>query len=139
MRATFVDTGAWLALVLRNDPLHSRASTYYRKLEQEREPLIASDYVLTETYTYLRFAGGARLAEEARAVFREAEDANLLRVEWVDKIVADEAWELFINYHGGNLSFTDCTSVIICHKLSIETIFAFDSNFKGIAGIEVIP
>jgi predicted nucleic acid-binding protein len=59
----FVDTGAWFASAVRNDPDHAAAM---RWLGQNREPLITTDYVLAETATLIRMrdktARGHRLA-----------------------------------------------------------------------------
>jgi uncharacterized protein len=42
----FVDTGAWFAVAVRNDPDHEAAM---RWLRANREPLVTTDYVLAET------------------------------------------------------------------------------------------
>ena len=42
----FVDTGAWFAVAVRNDPDHAVAM---RWLARNREPLVTTDYVLAET------------------------------------------------------------------------------------------
>jgi uncharacterized protein len=47
----FVDTGAWFALAVRNDPDHAAAMAW---LERNREPLITTDNILTETATLVR-------------------------------------------------------------------------------------
>ena len=44
----FVDTGAWFALAVRNDPDHVAAMAW---LERNREPLVTTDYILAETAT----------------------------------------------------------------------------------------
>jgi len=41
----FVDTGAWFAVAVRNDPDHEAAMTW---LERNREPLMTTDYVMSE-------------------------------------------------------------------------------------------
>ena len=47
----FVDTGAWFAVAVKNDPDHSAAM---RWLSANREPLVTTDYVLAETATLIR-------------------------------------------------------------------------------------
>ena len=42
----FVDTGAWFAMAVGNDPDHEAAMSWLRR---NREPLITTDYVLAET------------------------------------------------------------------------------------------
>jgi predicted nucleic acid-binding protein len=59
----FVDTGAWFAVAVRNDPDHEAAMRWLRR---NREPLITTDYVLAEIATLIRMrdktARGHRLA-----------------------------------------------------------------------------
>jgi predicted nucleic acid-binding protein len=55
----FVDTGAWFAAFVPNDPHHDAAR---RWLDGNSEPLVTSDYVLDEVLTLLRVRG-----EQARA------------------------------------------------------------------------
>ena len=59
----FVDTGAWFAVAVRNDPDHEAAM---RWLGRNREPLVTTDYVLAETVTLIRMrdktARGHRVA-----------------------------------------------------------------------------
>ena len=47
----FVDTGAWFALAVQNDPDHEAAVAWLR---QNRTPLVTTDYILAETVTLLR-------------------------------------------------------------------------------------
>jgi hypothetical protein len=138
MRAVFVDTSGWLALILQNDQYHEKAAAYHRKLQLQRMPLITSDYVLDETYTRLRYDGRLSFAIEVKELFEEAEKLNLLHVEWVDKRIAEKAWSLFVKYHDHKISFTDCTSWSICQQLGIREVFAFDSHFR-LLGLEVSP
>ena len=59
----FVDTGAWFAIAVANDPDHEAAMSWLRR---NQEPLITTDYVLAEIATLIRMrdktARGHRLA-----------------------------------------------------------------------------
>ncbi len=57
----FVDTGSWYSLVDKNDPDHSEAKVWF---EQNRLPLITTDYILDETLTLIRTSLGHREAVE---------------------------------------------------------------------------
>ena len=59
----FVDTGAWFAVAVQNDPDHAAAM---RWLGQNREPLITTDHVLAETATLI--------LQKALQVFRDYSD-----------------------------------------------------------------
>lgn len=138
MRAVFVDTSGWLALILRNDQYHQNATAYYQFLRSHQMPLVTSDYVLDETLTRLRYDAGLQTAITAKEILDKAKESNLLSIQWVDEGVAAKAWELFVKYQDQEISFTDCTSWSICQRLGIEGVFAFDAHFY-LAGLTVGP
>jgi predicted nucleic acid-binding protein len=138
VRAVFVDTSGWLALVLRNDQYHQEAASYYQFLRSRQIPLVTSDYVLDETFTRLRYDAGVKTALRAKQAFDKAQEMNLLSVQWVDEPIATEAWEMFVKYHDQDVSFTDCTSWSICRRLNITSVFAFDAHFS-LPGLVVNP
>mgnify|MGYP000863674131 FL=1 len=138
MRAVFVDTSGWLALIVRNDQYHKNATAYYQRLRSDQMPLVTSDYVLDETLTRLRYDAGLRIAIKAKAAIDKAEELNLLSMQWVDDVTVAQAWELFAKYQDQGISFTDCTSWSICQRLGIEEVFAFDRHFY-LMGLTIGP
>jgi predicted nucleic acid-binding protein len=52
---TFMDTGAWLAVVVQTDQYHDVGVLHYEALISRRERLFTSDYVLDETVTRIRY------------------------------------------------------------------------------------
>jgi len=81
----FVDTGAWFAVAVRNDPDHATAM---RWIGQNGEPLITTDYVMAETATLIRMrdktARGYRLAVRIASSILRQEAAILNYVTRVD-------------------------------------------------------
>jgi hypothetical protein len=138
MRAVFVDTSGWLALVLRNDQYHQSATAYYQLLRSNKMPLVTSDYVLDETLTRLRYDAGLQTAILAKEALDKARELNLLSMQWVDEAVVAEAWSLFIKHKDQEVSFTDCTSWSICQRLGIREAFAFDTHFH-LMGLVIGP
>lgn len=70
----FIDTGAWFAVAVGNDPDHETAMQWPGR---HREPLITTDYVLAETATLIRMrdktARGHRLAVRvASSILRQS-------------------------------------------------------------------
>ena len=55
VRTVFVDTGAWIALAVRQDQLHPSAAAHARRLARALTPLLTTNYVMLETYTYIRY------------------------------------------------------------------------------------
>jgi len=51
--SVFVDTGAWIALALSRDPLHSEARELWERLGTTGARLHTSTHVVVETFTFL--------------------------------------------------------------------------------------
>jgi uncharacterized protein len=60
----FLDTGAFLALADEDDNYHSTATSVYTELLQAKAQLFTSNFVLSETYTLIRFKIDHRTAVE---------------------------------------------------------------------------
>ena len=133
----FVDTGAWFALAVANDPDHEAAM---RWLRQNHEPLITSDYVLAETATLIRMrdktARGHRLAVRVASSLLGQQSAILQSVTAADR---QNALQIFRVYSDHLFSFVDCTSFAVMERLGIAQAFAFDSHFDEYGGIIRVP
>ena len=133
----FVDTGAWFAVAVSNDPDHDAAMTC---LATNQEPLVTSDYILAETATLLRMRDktlrGHRLAVRVATSILRAESAILEKVDVQD---LERALRVFRNYQDHLFSFVDCTSFVIMERLGINHAFAFDSHFDEYPGIIRVP
>jgi len=131
--AVFVDTGAWFAYFVRRDPDHAAAVTW---VQQNRQLLVTTDYVLDELLTLLKL-------REYHGVAVAAGEALLLqRVARTEHVTADDiarAWEVFRQYHDKDWSFTDCTSKVIMERLRITLAFAFDSHFEQFGTVVRVP
>ena len=133
----FVDTGAWFAVAVRDDPDHTTAM---RWLARNREPLVTTDYVLAETATLIRMrdktARGHRLAVRLATSILKEEAAMLQDVTGQD---LQQALIVFRNYTDHLLSFVDCTSFAVIERLGITHAFAFDRHFDEYPGISRVP
>jgi len=133
----FVDTGAWFALAVRNDPDHAAALAWLRA---NRESLVTSDYVLAETATLLRMrdktSRGHRLAVSiANSLYRQ-ESAFLEKI--ADGDIAT-ALNIFRKFSDHSFSFVDCTSFALIERLGISQAFAFDRHFEQFSGLRRVP
>lgn len=133
----FVDTGAWFALAVRNDPDHPAAM---RWLQQNREPLVTTDHVLAETATLIRMrdktARGHRLAVRVGSSILRQQSAILQSVTSAD---LQKALQIFRVYSDHLFSFVDCTSFVVMESLGINYAFAFDSHFDEYPGLIRVP
>jgi hypothetical protein len=129
----FVDTGAWFAAFVPNDPDHPAADSW---LTQNREPLVTTDYVLDELLTLLKRRGEF---ERAIRIGQAILDGAIARFEWISPNDLNSAWDIFRRFRDKGWSFTDCTSRVVMERLSIPVAFAFDEHFRQFGNIAVVP
>jgi len=133
----FVDTGAWFALAVRNDPDHAAALAWLRA---NREALVTSDYVLAETATLLRVrdktSRGHRLAVSVATSLYRQESAFLEKI--TDGDIAT-GLNIFRKFSDHSFSFVDCTSFALIERTGITQAFAFDRHFEHYPGVSRVP
>lgn len=129
----FVDTGAWFAAVVPNDPSHGDVISV---MEHYVDELVTTDYVLDETITLLARRGEA---ERAIRLGRRLLEEKVARLEWVNAPDAARALIIFERHARNGWSFTDCTSLVVMQRLAIEEAVALDHHFKQFGGITVVP
>lgn len=97
---------------------------------------LTTDYVIDEAVTRLRYDTNHSVAVAFLAFIENAEIAGSLTIAEIDKDIFEEAKVLFRQYDSARLSFTDCTSFVVCRKNNISEAFAFDQHFP-IMGINL--
>ncbi len=132
----FVDTGAWIALLNQRDQYHHDAVVVFNKLQLHRMRLLTTDYVIDETVTRFRYDTNHTLTVEFLNRIELLEETEFLTIAEIDKNVFEAVKSLFRQYDSVQLSFTDCTSFVICRVHKISEAFAFDHHFP-IMGIIV--
>ncbi len=135
-RTLFVDASAWIATIDASDGLHADAQRFWASARALRRRFLTSDYVLDETYTFLRRRRkGLRMAV---AVHELVESSRLIEVAAINEDLRDQAWEIFAGYEDQVLSFTDCTSFALMRERKLLEAFTFDQDFRR-AGFIVQP
>jgi uncharacterized protein len=129
----FVDTSAWYAAIVADDPNHADAT---RWLRVNRTALLTTDYVADETLTLLKARGQYRRALELGESLFRGEVATLYAVTPAD---LRAGWETFRRFADKDWSFTDCVSKVVVDRLAIPEAFAFDDHFRQFATVCVVP
>ncbi len=97
--AVFVDTGAWFAYFVRRDTSHAAAVAW---MQNNRQPLTTTDYVLDELLTLLRVRESHHVANAAGEAFRQQRVARIEHITVEDVV---RAWEVFRGYDDKEWSF----------------------------------
>ena len=132
MKRLFVDTGAWYALVDRNDPDHKEAGDFLRR---NNIPLLTTNFVFDETITLIRNRLGW---DVARAFGQKLKDSNFVTLAAIKDTDEERAWEIFLKYKDKDFSYTDCTSFAFMERSKVDAAFSFDSHFKAMR-FHVLP
>jgi predicted nucleic acid-binding protein len=129
----FVDTGAWFAKFVPEDPQHAHVEAWFNSTTDR---LITTDYCIDETLTLLVARHRlARAMVAGRALF----DPSVTAVHYLTQNQVERAWILFQQRAAGGWSFTDCTSKIVIDDLDIRTAAALDDHFRQFGSVVVVP
>lgn len=138
MKPVVVDTGAWIALLSRDDQHAPAAAERYRTLSGEGSRLVTTNYIVDETATHLRYGAGLDAALTYRRMLDDSVKARRLRIAWIDETAEREAWRLLEQYRDVTLSLTDATTAVAARRSRIGEIFGFDRDFEAL-GLVVLP
>ena len=128
-----IDTSALIAARNAEDRNHKSAvNNMNSALKGEYGKVFTSDYVFDEAVTLAYMRTGKKIFALDIGLFARSRPITMRFVEPID---FDRAWELYRQYDDKNLSFTDCTNIALMERLDIESIFTFDSAFKGIVNV----
>ena len=126
----FVDTGAWFALLVADDPAHGAVRTL---VDSTRERLITTDYVFDEVLTLLKVRRSTELALAAGQLLWSGEVTAL---EYLTRRDVGAAWELFQKYRDKDWSFTDSSSFVFMKRRKLTRALALDHHFDQFPGVE---
>lgn len=136
IRQIFVDTAGWVALFNPDDPTHQAAKSFWQELLAERpKEIVTTEYVLLETYTFLRRHGGLGAAVTFHETLAES---ALVKIVEITADIRDKAWEMFRKYEDKDFSFVDCTSLVVMQGHGLSHAFSLDEHFQQM-GFQVHP
>ncbi len=120
------DSSAWYALLSSSDTQHVAARRRFGRLVAAGRTVVATNHVISETYTLLRGRLGSRVALR----FLEQVRAD----PFVRRVQVAEAWEveaelLLAQYHDQRFSYVDATSFVTMRHLGLSEALTFDSDF----------
>lgn len=130
----FVDTSFWVALRNRRDEHHDEARSLFRS--KAATPLISTNHVRGETWTFLR----RRAGHASAANFLDfIEETVRLHVEHVDEATEEDAIGWLRRHDEREYSLVDASSFALMRRLGIGEAFAFDGDFAAAGFVELRP
>jgi hypothetical protein len=132
--AVFVDSGAWIALALSRDPLHTPAREQWDLLHGAGAKLHTSVPVIIETFTFLDRNANRDVALTWKDAVYGPGAVRILPCELRD---LEQSWAYFRRPDLHKLSAVDATSFAIMKRARIRVAYAFDHHF-AIAGFRMV-
>lgn len=132
--AVFVDSGAWIALALKRDPLHERAREQWELLQGAGAKLHTSVPVVIETFTFLDRNADRDVALIWKESIYEPGRVVILPCDLRD---LEQSWAYFRRADLHKLSAVDATSFAIMKRTRIRLAYAFDHHFAA-AGFRLV-
>jgi predicted nucleic acid-binding protein len=131
-RAAFVDSGAFIAFLVRSDRLHEDAVGLFTRPPRR---LSTSVLVVSETYGWFLH----RLGEGAARAFRALlESFPSLEVLEADSAHLDAVWRKMDELRGLKLSFVDASSLVWLETRGIRDVWGTDHHL-AVEGAHVLP
>jgi predicted nucleic acid-binding protein len=126
-----VDTSALIAFFVKSETHHESAQKYY--LENPHNNWIILESVFDETVTWIRSKVSSRASIQVGQILRE--DHRYINVSDSDDLAT---WEAFCKYNDKKWSYTDCSILVMAHRLQIFKVFAFDDHIRQMAGLGIV-
>ena len=137
-KTVFIDTGAFYALIDRDDPYHVVAYKEWSQILTHSTQLIITNYIISETYTLLRYRLGGKIACEFLDAIEESTKIGRIKVVIAALEIEKQARQLLQHFFDYDLSYTDAISLATIKQIQIPVVFSFDGHFS-IAEAAVIP
>jgi predicted nucleic acid-binding protein len=128
----FVDSSFWIALRNREDVRAGEAVALLQRYGDS--PLVTTNHVRGETWTFLRRRAGYRSAAHFLDLVQHT---PRLRVEFVDEKLEREALRWLRRHDERPYSFVDATSFALMKRLRIKEALAFDGDFAAAGFVEL--
>ncbi|MGD0950773.1 MAG: PIN domain-containing protein [Candidatus Binatia bacterium] len=136
MKRVFVDTGAFFAHLVSEDPWHGPATVLFQAARAERWRLVTTNAVVFETYALLlsRTRGGRHDA----MAFLDHIERGLCSVERVSARDEKRAIALVRAHEDKMYSLCDALSFVVMERLRIKEAIAFDRHFREYGRLTVL-
>ncbi len=124
----FIDTSAFVALLVESETDHEKVAKIYLDYRQRRATFLTSDYVLDELFTrllYYKFDLRTYIEKLKSSIARKE-----IAVLHIGESLFEKALDIFLKYSDHKISFTDATSYILYKDFALDEVFTLDSDFK---------
>lgn len=137
-KRVFIDTSAWIAYYLSDEPDHIKIKNVLKSLAKERASIFTSNDIIDETVTRLVQRTNPRVVGKFTKVISESISRGTPTQLWVDEEIQTEAFAIIKKFSEHKLSLTDATTIVLVRRFNIESVVTLDSDFIKV-GMSVLP
>ena len=134
----FVDAWGWCVSANPREVQHQTVKQIMEATLQAKKHLIATNFVLDETYTLVRFRVHHQASVELHQKIDRLIVGKLLKVVHITPELERAAWRIFERYSDKDFSFTDCTSFAVMQLLELTQALTDDHHFEQM-GFYILP
>jgi len=134
MDKVFIDTSGWVALFIKNDFNHKKATSTFNEMKKTNTRIYTSDFIIDETITTILARSNHHQSTMAGKVLFTS---KIIQIVNVSPDHLQDTWAMYQKYNDKKFSFTDVSSLTIMKSLNITKALAFDQELIQ-AGIELL-
>ena len=124
-KKVFIDTNIFVALRDENDSTHNRAKLVLNRLMKAKVIFFTSSDVIAESLTVI-----SRKLGKKHAIEFLKEIKFMAKEIFVDENIHLITRNFFKEVNSKNISFVDCSNIVVMKHNKISTLFSFDEHFK---------
>ena len=125
----FIDTSAFIALLVENEQFHQKTVEKYNNYRQQRATFFTSYYILDELYTRLLYFHVSNIKKHIQTI-QHAISQNEIKAIQVNDSLFEKSLTVFLKYSEHKISFTDATTFVLYKDFNLDEVFTLDSDFK---------
>jgi len=128
----FIDTSAFVAWLFERDAHHREAVQRFEWVKNNHLMPITSSYIVDETATVLSHREGQMLARKFLDI------VPAIHTIFITEEIQQHVHTLFRAQEMRGTSIADCSNIVLMKRLSIPTLFTYDSDFEDQFHIQVV-
>ena len=131
----FVDTAAFVALLIRRDKFHQTANQIMAELNEKDTNLFITEMVLVELANAL---SAVELRARAVVLIDELQTLPNVEIVWSSVELFESAWSLYRERPDKEWSLTDCASFAVMKERGINLAFTSDKHFEQAGFVKLL-
>ncbi|MEP7037764.1 MAG: PIN domain-containing protein [Acidobacteriota bacterium] len=131
----FVDTAAFIAVLMRRDKFHQSATDLMAKLSEKNTTLMTTEMVLVKLANAL---SSVELRGRAMILIDELQTLPNVEIVWSSGELFKKAWSLYRERPHKEWGLTDCASFVVMIERGINTAFTSDKHFEQAGFVKLL-